>query len=425
MTRAAECRKPTTVPTEALARRPRAIRAGPPSSPAIAAPTAASSTPSRRPASSAARPAARARRGPRTWRSTRRPPTRSARAFAPAGAASRISARSPRRTRRRSPSSAASSSGAESAPTLRELSSRAGLSAHHLHRVFKAITGLTPKAYAAAHRARRVRDELGRSGTVTEAIYGAGYSSSGRFYAESNRMLGMTPSRYRAGGAETPIRFAVGECSLGSILVARSERGVCAILLGRRSGCARARAPGSLPARGADRRRRATSRRSWPGSWDSSSRRRSASIFPSTSGAPPSSSASGRRLVAIPAGETASYAEIARRIGAPRSVRAVAQACGANALAVAIPCHRVVRNDGALSGYRWGVERKRALLERERGKGAGEVIEARIEASRLEAGRGRSRRAGTRRDRATSSPPPTARASSRSTPTTLASGAGS
>lgn len=254
---------------------------------------------------------------------------------------------------------------AEPAPTLAELSSRAGLSAHHLHRVFKAITGVTPRAYAAAHRARRLRDELGRSGTVTEAIYGAGYSSNGRFYAESNRMLGMTPSRYRAGGVETPIRFAVGECSMGSILVARSERGVCAILLGDDpDGLARelqdrfpraeliggdgdfealvARVVGFVesPALGLDLpldvRGTAFQQRVW------------------------------QALASIPPGETASYAEVARRIGAARSVRAVAQACGANALAVAIPCHRVVRSDGALSGYRWGVERKRALLARER-----------------------------------------------------------
>jgi AraC family transcriptional regulator, regulatory protein of adaptative response / methylated-DNA-[protein]-cysteine methyltransferase len=254
---------------------------------------------------------------------------------------------------------------AESAPTLSELSSRAGLSAHHLHRVFKAITGLTPKVYASAHRARRVRDELSRSGSVTEAIYGAGYSSSGRFYAESNQVLGMTPSRYRAGGAETPIRFAVGECSLGSILVARSERGVCAILLGddpdslarelqdrfpraeligsdREFEALVARVVGFVesPALGLDLpldvRGTAFQQRVW------------------------------QALRTIPAGETASYAEIARRIGAPSSIRAVAQACGANALAVAIPCHRVVRNDGALSGYRWGVERKRSLLDRER-----------------------------------------------------------
>ena len=254
---------------------------------------------------------------------------------------------------------------AETPPSLRELAARAGLSLHHLHRVFKQITGLTPKAYAAAHRARRLRAALERRGTVTEAIYDAGYSSSGRFYSESNALLGMTPSRYRAGGKKEPIRFAVGECSLGSILVAKSERGVCAILLGDDpDALARdlqdrfpnadliggdaafesliARVVGFIeaPALGLDLpldvRGTAFQQRVW------------------------------QALTSIPSGETASYAEVARRIGSPTSARAVAQACGANALAVAIPCHRVVRNDGALSGYRWGVERKRTLLEWEK-----------------------------------------------------------
>jgi len=121
---------------------------------------------------------------------------------------------------------------ADAAPSLDELARRAGMSPFHLHRVFRAVTGVTPKQYAAAHRFRRVRTELERSATVTDAIYGAGYSSSGRFYDDANGMLGMTPSSYRAGGADTTIRFAIGECSLGSILVAASERGVCAILLG-------------------------------------------------------------------------------------------------------------------------------------------------------------------------------------------------
>jgi AraC family transcriptional regulator of adaptative response/methylated-DNA-[protein]-cysteine methyltransferase len=253
---------------------------------------------------------------------------------------------------------------AESMPGLEELASRAGLSTYHFHRVFKAATGLTPKAYAAAHRANRVRTELDRSGTVTEAIFDAGYDSSGRFYEESGEILGMTPSNYRKGGANTEIRFAIGECSLGSILVATSERGVCAILLGDDpDALARelqdrfpradliggdkefeqlvARVVGFVetPRLGLDLpldvRGTAFQQRVW------------------------------QALRKIPAGSTVSYADIARRIGSPQSVRAVAQACAANTLAVAIPCHRVVRNDGALSGYRWGVERKRALLERE------------------------------------------------------------
>jgi AraC family transcriptional regulator of adaptative response/methylated-DNA-[protein]-cysteine methyltransferase len=251
-------------------------------------------------------------------------------------------------------------------PSLDELAKRAGMSPYHLHRVFKQITGLTPKAYAAAHRAKRVRHELDRSDTVTQAIYGAGYGSNGRFYAQSDQLLGMTPSAYRAGGADTEIRFAVGECSLGSILVAQSARGVCAILIGDdpdelardlQDRFPHARLIGGdagfeqliakvvgfveAPRLGLDLpldvRGTAFQQRVW------------------------------QALREIPAGKTVSYTELARRIGLPKSVRAVAQACGANALAVAIPCHRVVRNDGGLSGYRWGVERKRALLERESG----------------------------------------------------------
>jgi AraC family transcriptional regulator, regulatory protein of adaptative response / methylated-DNA-[protein]-cysteine methyltransferase len=252
----------------------------------------------------------------------------------------------------------------EDAPSLEELAGHAGVSPYHFHRVFKAITGLTPKDYAAAHRAKHVRKALGRSGTVTDAIYGAGYNSNGRFYERSNEVLGMTPSKYRTGGASTDIRFAVGECSLGSILVAQSERGVCAILLGNdpdalthdlQDQFPRANLIGGdeafeqlvakvvglieAPARGVDLpldvRGTAFQQRVW------------------------------QALRNIPAGSTATYTDIAHRIGSPKSVRAVAQACGANALAVAIPCHRVVRTDGALSGYRWGIKRKRALLERE------------------------------------------------------------
>jgi len=250
------------------------------------------------------------------------------------------------------------------APTLAELASHAGLSVFHTHRLFKAVTGVTPKAYAAAHRAGRVRGELRTAGTVTEAIYGAGYHSSGRFYERSTAMLGMTPTKYRAGGPDLEIRFAIGQCSLGAILVAATQRGVCAILLGDdptalahdlEQRFPRAQLVGDDPAFEAlvaqvvglveqprlgttlplDIRGTAFQQRVW------------------------------QALRRIPAGKTVSYAEISRRIGAPAAVRAVAQACAANVLAVAIPCHRVVRTGGDLSGYRWGVERKRALLDRE------------------------------------------------------------
>jgi AraC family transcriptional regulator of adaptative response/methylated-DNA-[protein]-cysteine methyltransferase len=249
-------------------------------------------------------------------------------------------------------------------PNLATLAREAHLSRYHFHRVFKAVTGLTPRAYAAAHRAARVQRELSRSATVTDAIFDAGFNSGGRFYATSNDVLGMTPTDYRAGGARNEIRFAIGECSLGSILVATSAKGVCAILLGddpevlardlqdrfahatliggdvkfealvaKVVGLVEAPAIGlGLPL---DVRGTAFQQRVW------------------------------QALRKIPAGATASYREIATRIGAPKAVRAVAQACASNPIAIAIPCHRVVRHDGGLSGYRWGVERKRALLERE------------------------------------------------------------
>ena len=254
----------------------------------------------------------------------------------------------------------------ETLPNLDDLAEHANLSTYYFHRVFKAVTGLTPKTYGAAHRAKRVRNELEDSDTVTNAIFDAGYNSSSRFYEKSDQLLGMTPSNYRAGGANTEIRFAIGECSLGSILVAKSDRGVCAISLGDEPDILvrdlQDRFPKSsliggdhvfeqmvakvvgfveAPSIGFDLpldiRGTAFQQRVW------------------------------QALRKIPAGTTVSYTDVARRIGAPKSVRAVAQACAANSLAVAIPCHRVVRNDGGLSGYRWGVERKRVLQERESG----------------------------------------------------------
>jgi AraC family transcriptional regulator of adaptative response/methylated-DNA-[protein]-cysteine methyltransferase len=249
-------------------------------------------------------------------------------------------------------------------PTLEDLAKEAGVSSFHLHRVFKAITGVTPREYAAAHRGERVRKELGRAGSVTAAIYQSGYNSNGRFYGESQQVLGMTPTIYRAGGVNADIRFAVGECSLGSILVARSEIGVCAILLGDD--------PDALARDLQDRFPRATLI-----GGDAEFEQLVAQVvgfieapglgldLPLDVQGTAFQQRVWQALQEIPAGSTASYAEIAGRIGAPRAVRAVAQACAANSLAVAIPCHRVVRNDGGLSGYRWGVERKRALLERE------------------------------------------------------------
>jgi AraC family transcriptional regulator, regulatory protein of adaptative response / methylated-DNA-[protein]-cysteine methyltransferase len=249
-------------------------------------------------------------------------------------------------------------------PALDALAARAGMSPFHFHRVFKAVTGLTPRAYAAAHRGERVRRELGKAPTVTAAIYDSGYSSNGRFYGESEQMLGMTPTEYRAGGARAEIRFAVGECSLGSILVARSERGVCAIFLGDD--------PDALTREIQDRFPRATLIGGDAAFEDVVAKVVGLIEAPGTGVDLPLDVRGTafqqrvwRALREIPAGSTASYREIASRIGAPRAVRAVAHACAVNPVAVAIPCHRVVRSDGGLAGYRWGVERKRELLERE------------------------------------------------------------
>jgi AraC family transcriptional regulator of adaptative response/methylated-DNA-[protein]-cysteine methyltransferase len=250
------------------------------------------------------------------------------------------------------------------APSLEELAARAAMSPFHFHRVFKAVTGVTPKAYAAAHRGERVRRELEKSPTVTSAIYDSGYASNGRFYGESEQVLGMTPSEYRAGGANAEIRFAVGECSLGSILVARSDRGVCAIFLGDD--------PDALARELQDRFPRATLI-----GGDAAFEEVVAKVvglveapgvgldLPLDVRGTAFQQRVWRALRKIPAGSTASYREVAERIGSPGAVRAVAHACAANPLAVAIPCHRVVRSDGGLSGYRWGVERKLALLQRE------------------------------------------------------------
>lgn len=249
-------------------------------------------------------------------------------------------------------------------PSLEALADTAGLSRFHFHRVFKAMTGLTPKAYGDAHRARRVRNELTRSATITEALYGSGYHSNGRFYANTAGRLGMTPTAFRAGGNGVSIRFAVGECWLGSILVAATDRGVCAIQFGDD--------PDALVRDLQDRFPKAVLI-----GGDEEFEQRIAKVvgfletpalgldLPLDIRGTAFQERVWQALREIPPGSTASYAEVAERIGQPRAVRAVAQACAANPIAVVIPCHRVVRTDGSLSGYRWGVERKRALLDRE------------------------------------------------------------
>ncbi len=252
----------------------------------------------------------------------------------------------------------------ETVPGLGVLAEATGLSAFHFHRVFKAVTGVTPKAYAAARRAEALASGLGRSPSVTQAIYEAGYASPSRFYADATDRLGMAPNIYRRGGEGVAIRFGIGQCALGAILVAATAKGLCAILLGDdpeilvrdledrfpkaelfggdpdfEAWMAQVVGFVACPSRGLDLPLDIGGTAFQQRVWDA--------------------------LRRIPIGTTATYAEIARAIGAPAATRAVARACGANPIAVAIPCHRVVRSDGALSGYRWGVARKRDLLTRE------------------------------------------------------------
>jgi len=250
-------------------------------------------------------------------------------------------------------------------PTLDELANAVGLSRYHFHRVFKSHTGLTPKQYADAHRSKRVRDELLQTDTVTEAIYGAGFQSNGRFYASATEVLGMTPTKFRDGGDGLTIRFAFGTTSLGSILVASTDKGVCAIFIDDdRDALVRElqeRFPDAELVGGdtefeqivaqvvafveepqigftlpLDIRGTAFQQRVW------------------------------QALREIPLGTTVTYTDIARKIGKPKAVRAVGAACGANHIGVLIPCHRVVGTNGKLTGYRWGVERKKELLRREK-----------------------------------------------------------
>lgn len=254
---------------------------------------------------------------------------------------------------------------AESTPSLDELACEAGMSPFHFHRVFKAVVGLTPKAYASALRNERVRAALAAGASVTEALYAAGFGSSARFYDNADRALGMRPGEYRSGGKDMQIAYAIGKSSLGLVLVGATGKGVCAIFLGDDAAALtrelRERFPqatlspgdaafGKLIAKVID---------------GVETPRKTATLPLDIRG-----TAFQQRVWAalrdIAPGDTASYAEIARRIGKPKAVRAVGTACGANPIAVAIPCHRVVGSDGKLTGYRWGVERKRTLLERER-----------------------------------------------------------
>jgi AraC family transcriptional regulator of adaptative response/methylated-DNA-[protein]-cysteine methyltransferase len=249
-------------------------------------------------------------------------------------------------------------------PSLETLAQSQNLSRYHFHRLFKSITNVTPRAYAIAHRAHKIRTGLTPQTSITDAIYQAGFNSSGRFYATSTAVLGMTATHFKNGGCSETLYYSIGACSFGSILVARSEKGICAILIHDDDQPLLAdlqkRFPKATliedqddfkhwlaqivhfveePKKGLelplDIRGTLFQQRVW------------------------------QRLQKIPLGTTASYTDIATQLGDPKAVRAVASACAANPIALLVPCHRVVRSDGAISGYRWGVENKRMLIARE------------------------------------------------------------
>ena len=253
---------------------------------------------------------------------------------------------------------------ADRPPRLADIASKVSFNPHHVQRVFKRVMGITPRQYADACRLDRLKGNLRAGGDVTGAIYDSGYGSSSRLYEPSSSQLGMTPATYRKGGQGVQVAYTISECSLGKVLVAATDRGICAIYLGDdanslESGLAKEypnaqleRVDGPLqdwvdgvlarldgqPAGQAlplDIRATAFQRRVW------------------------------QHLTTIPRGETRTYSQVAQALGEPRSARAVANACAANPVALVVPCHRVVRQDGGLGGYRWGLERKAALLERE------------------------------------------------------------
>ena len=251
---------------------------------------------------------------------------------------------------------------------LDTLAAQAGLSPHHFHRVFKRQVGLTPRDYAAACRLQRFGQAVAGSASVTEAIYEAGYSSSGRFY-EAGRALGLAPATLRRGAEGVRMRATVRPTRLGHMLVAATERGVCAVLFGQGEASLRRALRARFP------RAEIT-----PATSDGALEALATQVVALVEGAGLPATADlpldllgtafqqrvWRALRDIPPGSTATYGDIARRIGSPGAVRAVGTACGANPVAVLVPCHRVLRGDGKIGGYRWGPARKRALLARER-----------------------------------------------------------
>jgi len=259
----------------------------------------------------------------------------------------------------------------EEAPGLGELASQVGLSPSHLQRMFRRAYGVSPAEYVRARRFGEFKRALREGANVTDAIFDAGFGSGSRVYENTDRLLGMPPARYREGGEGVAIGYTTVACPLGRVLIAATERGLCAVNVGASDATLLRELRWEFP------RARVTRVDAGRDEWLSSVVARIARQFEGRNdGAqplPPLDIAATafqwrvwNALTRIPAGETRSYGEIARAIGAPKAARAVGRACGSNRLALIVPCHRVVREDGTPGGWRWGAARKQRLLERER-----------------------------------------------------------
>jgi AraC family transcriptional regulator of adaptative response/methylated-DNA-[protein]-cysteine methyltransferase len=256
--------------------------------------------------------------------------------------------------------------------TLAVLGEQVGLSPAHLQRIFKRVTGISPRQYADACRLGCLKSRLKSRRTVTMAMFEAGYGSSSRLYERAARQLGMTPATYQRGGRGMQIRYTLADSPLGRLLLAATERGVCAVCIGDADRVLEGNLRGEYPAAEVERD-------------DAALRPLATDLLQHLAGARPHLDLPidvqatafqwrvWRELQAIPYGETRTYQEVARAVGQPSAVRAVARACATNPVAVIIPCHRVVRTDGGLGGYRWGLQRKQTLLEQER-QGADEAV---------------------------------------------------
>ena len=253
---------------------------------------------------------------------------------------------------------------AEAPPPLAALAAASGYSPFHFHRMFKRATGVTPAAYARARRARSMSESLASSDSVTEAIYEAGYSGPGRFYADAKARLGMSPSAWRDGGRGETIRWAEAETSLGTMLVAATDKGICRLSFGEGEEALRARFPNAAIERGgaamADLVARTAAAVEAP---------ERPHDLPLDVRGTAFQEAVWRELSRIPPGESLSYAALAAKAGKPGAARAAGTACGSNHVAVLIPCHRARRGDGSPGGYAWGLEMKAKLIEKERGLG--------------------------------------------------------